>query len=239
MDSLFENGHARRVPENRLKHPVGPVWYLPHHPVMNPNKPNKVRVVFDCAARYDGVSLNSTLLQGPDLANNLIGVLTRFRQEPVAVMADIEGMFHQVYVNTKDCDALRFLWWPGNYLNSDPAEHQMLVHLFGATSFPSYANFCLRRTADDNQDVLSKEVIDTVRRNFYVDDCLKSVRNEVEAIPLVSDLGELLSKGGSRLTKWISNSRRVIESLPISERAVSVKDHLLVQLPIERALGVR
>ena len=239
MDSLFENGHARRVPENRLKHPVGPVWYLPHHPVMNPNKPNKVRVVFDCAARYDGVSLNSTLLQGPDLANNLIGVLTRFRQEPVAVMADIEGMFHQVYVNPKDCDALRFLWWPGNDLNSDPAEHQMLVHLFGATSSPSCANFGLRRTADDNQDVFSKEVIDTVRRNFYVDDCLKSVRNEVEAIPLVSDLRELLSKGGFRLTKWISNSRRVIESLPISERAVSVKDHLLDQLPIERALGVR
>ena len=49
---------------------------------MNPNKPDKVRVVFDCAACYDGVSSYSTLLQGPDLANNLIGVLTRFCQEP-------------------------------------------------------------------------------------------------------------------------------------------------------------
>ena len=82
MNSLFVNGHALRVPENRLEHPVGPVWYLPHHPVMNPNKPDKVRVVFDCPASYDGVSSYSTLLQGPDLANNLIGVLTRFCQEP-------------------------------------------------------------------------------------------------------------------------------------------------------------
>ncbi|XP_015761459.1 PREDICTED: uncharacterized protein LOC107340608 [Acropora digitifera] len=235
INSLFVKGHARRGPENQLEHPVGPVWYLPHHPVMNPNKPDKVRVVADCAARYDGVCLISTLLQGPDLANNLIGVLTLFRQEPLAVMADIEGMFHQVYVNPKDCNALRFLWWLGNDLNSDPAEHQMLMHLFGPTSSPSCANFGLRRTADDNQDVFSKEVIDTVRRNFYVDDCLKSVRDEVKAIPLVPDLSKLLSKGGFRLTKWISNSRRVIEYLPISERAVSVKDHL----PIERALGVR
>ena len=101
MESLFENGHVRRVPENRLEHPVGPVWYLPHHPVVNPNKPDKIRVVFDCAARYDGVSLNSTLLQGPDLANNLIGVQTRFRQEFVAVLADIEGKFHQVYVKLR------------------------------------------------------------------------------------------------------------------------------------------
>ena len=123
--------------------------------------------------------------------------------------------------------------------SSDPAEHQMLVHLFGATSCRSCANFGLRRAADDKQGVFSKEVIDTVRRNFYVDDCLKCVRNEVEAIPLVSGLRELVSKGEFRLTKWISNSRRVIESVPISERALSVKDHLLDQLPIERALGVR
>ena len=91
-------------------------------------------------------------------------------------------------MNLKDCDTFRFLWWPGNDLNSDPAEYQMLVYLLGATSSPSCANFGLQCTADDNQAVFSKKVIDTVRRNFYVDDCLKSVPNEVEAIPLVSDL---------------------------------------------------
>jgi len=56
---------------------------------------------------------------------------------------------------------------------------------------------------------------------------------------LVDELRELLSKGGFRLTKWISNSRKVIDSIPTSERAGSVKDLLLDQLPIERALGVR
>jgi len=34
------------------------VWYLPHHPVQNPNKPDKVRVVFDCAAVCSQISLN-------------------------------------------------------------------------------------------------------------------------------------------------------------------------------------
>jgi len=115
----------------------------------------------------------------------------------------------------------------------------MLVHLFGATSSPSCANFGLKETADDNQEMFSKEAVRTLRRNFYVDDCLKSIKGETKAISLVSELRALLSKGGFRLTKWISNFRKVIESVPTSERAVSVKDHLLDQLPCERALGIR
>ena len=239
MDDLVKNGHPRKVPKDQLDHPVGAVWYLPHHPVLNPNKPDKVRVIFDCAAKYQGTSLNDQLLQGPDLTNNLVGVLTRFRQEPVALMADIESMFHQVHVSPNDCDALRFLWWPNSDLNSEPEEYQMMVHLFGATSSPSCANFGLRRTAEDNQQEFSEEAVNTIKHNFYVDNCLKSVPSENKAIGLANELCQLLSKGGFRLTKWISNSRQVIDSIPMSERAGSVKGLLLDQLPIERALGVR
>ena len=226
------------MPGDRLDCPLGAVWYLPHHPVLNANKSGKVCVVFDCAAKHQGTSLNAQLLQGPDLTNNLVGILTRFRQEPVALMADVESMFHQVHVSPNDCDALWFLWWPNNDFNSEPEEYQMMVHLFGATSSPSCANFGLRRTAEDNCQEFSEEAVDSVKDNFYMDDCLKSVPSETKAIGLVDELRSLLSKGGFRLTKWISNSRKVIDSIPLSERAASVKD-LLDQLPIERALGVR
>lgn len=46
MDNLVKNVHARKVPQERMNQPVGAAWYLPHHPVFNPNKPDKVRVVF-------------------------------------------------------------------------------------------------------------------------------------------------------------------------------------------------
>ena len=59
---------------------------------------DQIRVVFDCSAKYKGVSLND-LLTGPDLTNSLAGVLCRFRQEPVALMCDVERMFHQFYVD--------------------------------------------------------------------------------------------------------------------------------------------
>lgn len=239
IGELLKKGHAQKVPKARNDNPVGTVWYLPHHPVIHPQKPEKVRVVFDCAAKYKGTSLNDQLLQGPDLTNSLVGVLTRFREEPIAIIADVEGMFHQVRVPLEDCDALRFLWWPDNDLTKQPEEYQMMVHLFGSVSSPSCANFALRRTAEDNRRYFDVEAVNTVKRNFYVDDCLKSVRNEERAMLLAEWLRRLLAKGGFRLTKWLSNSRKVIESIPESERAESVKEICLNKLPVERALGVQ
>lgn len=33
-------------------------WFLPHFPVVNPYKPNKLRIVFDAAAKSHGRCLN-------------------------------------------------------------------------------------------------------------------------------------------------------------------------------------
>ena len=76
-------------------------------------------MVFDCTTKFAGTSLNDQLLQGPDLTNAIVGVLTRFRQEPVAFMADIEAMFYQV----EQRDFLRFLWWPNGHLTAQLEEY--------------------------------------------------------------------------------------------------------------------
>ena len=80
-----------------------------HHGVYHPRK-GKLQVVFDCGAEFKGTSLNEQLLQGPNLTSSLIGVLLRFRQEPIAFMSDVKSMFYQVKVAEEDKDFLRFLW---------------------------------------------------------------------------------------------------------------------------------
>lgn len=122
----------------------GSVWYLLHHGVYHPRK-RSLRVVFDCGATFKGTSLNQQLLQGPNLTSTLFGALLRFRLEPVAVMGDIQAMFHQVRVAKEDRDFLRFVWWPEGDLTKKVAEFRMTVHLFGAVSFPSCASFALRK----------------------------------------------------------------------------------------------
>ena len=94
IQDYIKKGHAKEVDRSDMDAEREVVWYLPHHPVTHPMKPGKVRVVFDCAAKHKGVSLNSQLLQGPDFTNKLVGVLMRFCQERVAMVADVEGMFH-------------------------------------------------------------------------------------------------------------------------------------------------
>ena len=129
-------------------------------------------------------------------------------------------------------DFLRFLWWPGNNLNTEPDELQMTMHLFGAAS-PTCANFALQKTATDNADECDEDVAETIKRNFYVDDCLKSVLNDDLTIKLAADLRDILQRGGFRLTKWVSNSPKVLASIPEIDRAGSVKDLCLEQLTLE------
>ena len=123
MSDLLNKGYAVEVPEDERNRNNGRVWYIPHHGVIHPQK-EKLRVVFDCAASFQGKSLNEELLQGPDLTNGLVGVLTRFRHEHIALISDIEAMYHQVRVPDEDSDLLRFLWWPQGDLSQPPRRVQ-------------------------------------------------------------------------------------------------------------------
>ena len=105
-------------------------------------------------------------MSGPDLTNQLVGVITRFRVESVVIMGDIEAMFHQVLVAEKDRNLLRVLWWEDHNINNSIVGFEMGVHVFRGTSSPSCCNYALKRTALDNEEKYQKEVTDTLRRNF-------------------------------------------------------------------------
>ena len=199
---LLNKGYARKSKQGS---PEGKIWYIPHHGVSHPSKPGKIRVVFDCSAEYQGISLNKSLMSGPDLTNQIVGVITRFRQEPVVIMGDIEAMFHQVLVPEIDRSLLRFLWWENHDISKAATDYEMGVHVFGATSSPSCCNYALKRTAVDSKGRYPSDVAETLQRNFYVDDLLKSVSDVTTAIRLLNDVIEMCAAGGLRLTKIISN----------------------------------
>ena len=127
-------------------------------------------------------------MQVLDQTNQQVGVFSRFRQEAVGMVADIDGMFHQVLVDPKDCDTLRFLWWPNEDLTMEMEEYRIMKHLpvFGVTSSPSVTYFSLRKTAQLHQEEFDAEVVETVKRNMYVDDLMKSTSSTEKAAILAS-----------------------------------------------------
>ena len=117
----------------------------------------------------------------------------------------------------------------------------MNVHLFGAVSSPSCSNFALRRAADDAEKVVGSETANVLRKNFYVDDCLRTEETEEAAIQRICSARHACALGGFNLAKFVSNSRLILDSVPDEARAQDVRTLELGsgELPVERALGMQ
>ena len=219
ITKLLDKGYAEPVPINRLE--SSEVWYLPHHAVVNPRKPGKFRIVYDCAAKFLGESLNDKCFRGPDMNNNLLHILLRFRQHHFAFSADVEAMYYQVLIPAKDRDCLRFLWFDEC---GDIAHYRMTRHVFGGVWCASSSTYALRKTLSDCPDVVDPLVEDTIRKSFYVDDCLKSCASEQDAQLIIEGTRSVLSRGGFNLTKFIANEAGLLNLVPQSHWATEGKD---------------
>lgn len=100
----------------------------------------------------------------------------------------------------------------------------MTVHLFGATSSPSCTNFGLKKTANDFEGEYGEQSANSMRNDFYVDDCFKSVATAVSAVELVKNVKAMCHQGGFNIHKFLSNSKEVIKNIPDSNRAEGVRD---------------
>jgi len=185
-------------------------WYLPILTVTNPNK-KKTLLVWDAAAKVDGISLNDTILKGRDMLVSLMGVLLRFRERPTAVSGDIREIFHQITVCAQDQYSQKFLWRNGE-INRPPDTFVMQVMTFGAACSPSLANFILRRNAERFGES-HPEAVKAICRNTFVDDWLESVDTEEQMVQLANNIKNIHAKGGFEMRNWLSNSKRVVCSL--------------------------
>ena len=101
-----------------------------------------------------------------------------------------------------------FLW---NH-NGKIEEYEHTRHIFGATSSPCIASYALRRSARDNQDKFP-QVLHVIERNVYMDDQYISTANVESAVNVMNSAKECLSLGGFNLTKWNSNSDKLLKNV--------------------------
>ena len=128
----------------------------------------------------------------------------------------------------------------GGQFNQQPSEYRMTVHLFGVTSSPGCTNYALKMTAETFEAVHGQPASEFIKKDFYVDDGLKSVESLEVAIQLIKSSQDLCKSGGFNLYKYICNNKSVVEQMPPDIRAKDVQNFDITHdiLPVGRTLGV-
>lgn len=199
MNELESEGFSVKVTDPNLVK-----WIIPHQAVLSKNK---LRVVFDASSQYQGLSLNDCLLQGPDINNPLLQVLTKFRMNKVALSCDIRKMYYNFHVPESDSYYLCYYWWTGGDFTKQPTLYRMRVHSFGLRSAPSTCIYGLKQIAQESQ---SESVKEFLSKDFYVDDGLSSFSTVKEAVSVANSAIKLCKESNLFLHKFRSNCPEVI-----------------------------
>ena len=145
MDDKVKRGASRRLSIRELQDYKGPVHYISHDEVLNPNSKT---------TPFYGHVLNDYWAKGPDLISNLSGINLRFRENLVAIAGDVSMMYHSVYISEKDQHTHRYLW---RNLDTEklPETYIMKVISFGDRPAGAIASVALLNTAEMQKDKIS------------------------------------------------------------------------------------
>ena len=148
-------------------------------------------------------------------------------------------MFQNFLVPAHQRDFLRFFWWRNNDTEQPIVQHRSNVHLFGARSSPSVAEYGLKFIVDREASTgdVQEPVKQFIRHNFYVDDGLNSCNSEEDAVQTIEATKWILSKYHLELHKISSNSDHVRDYFSVQPTDVSREVAITTHDP-SRALGV-
>lgn len=236
IQEYLENGYIHEVTPHELEYTDSKkVWYLPLGVVRNPKKPNKIRLVWDAAAKVGGVSLNDMLLKGPDLLVPLAAVLCGFRQYRVAVCGDLKQMFHQFRIRQEDVHSQRFLY---REHPSKPIKiFVMDVGSFGATCSPSQAQYIKNLNAEEHESEFPQAAV-AIKKKHYMDDYLDSFDTEDEAIKVALEVKTVHDRGGFEMRNWHSNSTTLLERVGEPKQQQMKAISIDTESEAERVLGL-
>ena len=166
MKQMEELGFSQKLTDEELKDYKDPVYYIAHHEVVRPEKRSTpVRIVFNSSVQYKGRCLNDCWIKGPDLLNDMFGVILRFREHPVTVSGDISKMYHRIGIPERDHHVHRFVWRDMD-TTKPPDTYVKTVITSGDKPALAMAQIALRKTTEQAEEshpyaakVLKKEYV--------------------------------------------------------------------------------
>ncbi|XP_036347761.1 uncharacterized protein LOC118757129, partial [Rhagoletis pomonella] len=199
-----------------------PINFLPHHCVLKADSTTtKLRVVFDGSAPTSTRrSLNSILMKGPTIQQQLFDILLRFRTFKIALTADICKMYRCVRMSYPD-NFLQCIIW-----RDSPNEEFRIFKLDTVTYGTKPASFLsirsMQQLAQDDAHLYPVGA-ETIKHAFYVDDMISGADSVDEAKVMLNQTRKLLSLGNFHLRKWCSNDNRILTDIAANDKQEFLK----------------
>jgi len=212
IDDMLARGVARKMPEEEIQEYTGPQYYIAHHEVLSGSESTPCRLVFNSSAKFNGHVLNDYWAKGPDMLNNLLGVLLRFRENKIAISGDIKKMYHAIKIEGVDQQTHRFLWREMN--TRKPDTYVMTSLSFGDRPAAAIAAVALKKTAEMAGEEFPNASV-TIKNNSYVDDIIDSFDNKAKATEMTEQIDSVLKKGGFEVKKWIVSGQPVEDEMQV------------------------
>ncbi|XP_025262222.1 uncharacterized protein LOC112637217 [Camponotus floridanus] len=233
MSEYIALGHMSVVDEDDGV--SSPIYLLHHGVIREASITIKLRVIFDASAKTtSGFSLNDTLMIGSNLQDNIIDILMRFRLPAIAMTADLQKMYRQIWVHLVDRNYQRILW---RFSPNDPIrEYNLNTVTYGQACAPFLVIHCVRQLAEEGASEFS-DASKALLNDLYVDDIITGVNCEEKAINLISQLELLLGRGGFKAYKWRTNSKKVMKKLRAIDQ-IGESSALAIEASTMRTLGL-
>ncbi|XP_072398138.1 uncharacterized protein [Diabrotica undecimpunctata] len=135
---------------------------------------------------------------GPRLQEDLLHILLRFRKHKVVIASDIEKMYRQVLISSKQRDLQRIFW---RFSSDQPINtYKLNTITYGLAPSAFVAIRCIQQAAYEQMSNL-QEACQTILKDFYADDLLSGGDTIEEVRKLKRDISFILSSAGFQLRK--------------------------------------
>lgn len=215
FDDLCNRGAFKEIPDDELMSYKGPTFYITHHEVFKEESSSTpVRIVSNSSLKnQDGVSLNSLLMKGPNMLNNIFGVQLRFRTYPVALVGDVAKMYNSIDTTVKERHLRRLLWRNMNS-SEEPKVYGVEVVMFGDTPAAAIADEAVCRSADKGKEI-DEVAAEKIKKDRFVDDLATGDKDRESCMKLKESISKILGGCGFKMKGFVMSGDNSEESLSL------------------------
>ena len=166
------------------------------------------------------------MYRGPIMLQNLTGILLRFCLNKIAMVSDIEKTFLQIGLQDDAKEATRFLWLKDK--NIPETDNNIQTFRFCRVPFGIIASpFLLAAAVDQHLKKVETSSAENIRQNIYVDNVITGTSSVHEALGFYSESKKIFEGAAMNLRDWTSNSKEVLDKIPLYDQANRSKMKIL------------